>query len=47
MAAAVEACFPPYRSACTLHGAYRLRWYGTIEKGRWMLETPAVWGRFA
>jgi hypothetical protein len=47
LAASVGACFPFYRSACALHASYRLRWHGTLQRGRWMLETPDVWGRFA
>jgi hypothetical protein len=47
LAASIAAGFPFYRSACALHASYRLRWYGTLQKGKWMLETPDVWGRFA
>lgn len=47
LAACVEACFAPYRSACALHASYRLRWHGTLQRGQWVAETPDVWGRFA
>lgn len=47
MAAAVEACFPPYRSAFALHAAWRLVWKGDIRAGRYQALLPTAWGRFA
>jgi hypothetical protein len=47
MAAAVEACFPSYRSAFALHAAWRLVWKGDVQQGRWQAILPTVWGRFA
>lgn len=47
MSWAVQHCYPPYRSACALYASWRVRWEGTLQKGRWAPILPDVWGRFA